>query len=204
MFIAILLILATTVYRLAMGFASAGAPDWLHNFAPFAAIALCGGFYLSRRLAFIVPPTALLASDVVLNIFRYGGGVFYPGQWLNYAALMLVAFIGFSLARRTPALPWLLGGSIVGSVLFYLITSTGAWWANPVYAKTAAGWIQAITIGDPAVTPPAWVFFRNSAVSDLLYTGLFFTCMSLTQQKAPGANPVMSELPRGSAGLVRR
>jgi hypothetical protein len=38
--------------------------------------------------------------------------------------------------------------------------------ANPVYAKTFAGWLQALTVGDPHYQPQAWVFGLRSLLSD--------------------------------------
>jgi hypothetical protein len=38
---------------------------------------------------------------------------------------------------------------------------------NPIYAKSAAGWLQALTIGDPSWQPQAWVFAMRSLLSDL-------------------------------------
>ncbi len=185
-----------------MGFGNDGAPDWLHNFAPLAAIALCGGFYLPARLAVAIPLVAMFASDTILNVFRYDAGVFYAGQWVTYAALAAVLAIGMLLRKtRVNRRILLVGGSLVGSVLFYLATTAGSWFANPVYAKDLAGFIQACTVGDPSVSPPAWVFFRNSLVSDLIYTTLFIACMSLTLQRT-SEQPDLSdaELEMGSDG----
>jgi hypothetical protein len=206
--IATILILVASVYRVVMGFAAvAGAPEWLHNFAPLAAIALCGGFYLPKRLALVVPFVAMVLSDVILNVFRYNVGLFYPGQILGYVALGLVIALGLALraSASKPSLMKLLGGSVVASLVFYLVTSTGSWLTNPVYAKTAAGWLQACTMGDPSFTPPAWTFFRNSAVSDLIYTTLFFACMFLTQRQfKAGWSRSSAELSGGSEGWSMR
>jgi hypothetical protein len=46
------------------------------------------------------------------------------------------------------------------------------------YARTAAGWWQAMTVGLPGF-PPTLLFFRNSLVSDLLFTGLFAGAMEV-------------------------
>ena len=45
--------------------------------------------------------------------------------------------------------------------------------------KNFAGLIQALTVGLPQYSAtPTWMFFRNSLVSDLLFTGLFVLCMN--------------------------
>jgi hypothetical protein len=48
------------------------------------------------------------------------------------------------------------------------------------YAKTFAGWIQAITTGLPGY-PPTWEFFRNTLLSGGLFTGLFVGAMKMTE-----------------------
>jgi len=67
---------------------------------------------------------------------------------------------------------WLLNGSLLGAVLFYLITNTLSWSTDAFYAKTLAGWWQALTVGHPEY-PPTIFFFRNTLFGDLLFTGLF-------------------------------
>jgi hypothetical protein len=59
------------------------------------------------------------------------------------------------------------------------VTNTAAWLYLP-YAKSMAGWIQAITIGLPGY-PQTWEFFRNTLLSGGLFTGLFVGAMKLTE-----------------------
>jgi hypothetical protein len=68
--------------------------------------------------------------------------------------------------------------SVAGSFGFYLITNTASWLTSTGYHKTAAGWIQALTVGLPAY-PPTWLFFRNSFVSDACFTVSFLACLKL-------------------------
>jgi hypothetical protein len=73
-----------------------------------------------------------------------------------------------------------LPASIVGSTIFYVITNAFSWLSDPGYAKNLAGLIQALTVGLPQYSAtPSWMFFRNSLLSDLVFTLLFIVCMSL-------------------------
>jgi hypothetical protein len=73
-----------------------------------------------------------------------------------------------------------LPASIVGSTIFYVITNAFSWLSDPGYAKNFAGLIQSLTVGLPQYSAtPTWMFFRNSIVSDLLFTLLFVVCMNL-------------------------
>ena len=57
-----------------------------------------------------------------------------------------------------------------------------SWLSEPGYVKNFAGLIQALTVGLPQYSAtPTWMFFRNSVVSDLLFTGVFVLCMNLVR-----------------------
>jgi hypothetical protein len=115
---------------------------------------------------------------VIIN-FRYGAPLLDPQILVRYAALALVGCIGVLLHNRT-SLKTLLPASIVGSTIFYVITNTFSWLSDPGYAKNFAGLIQSLTVGLPKYSAtPSWMFFRNSIISDLLFTLLFVICMNL-------------------------
>ena len=77
----------------------------------------------------------------------------------------------------------LLGGGVLGALLFYLITNTASWFFNPFqnaeYTKDLLGWITALTKGT-AGWPSTWEFFIRSLMSGGLFTGLFVGAMKLT------------------------
>ncbi len=177
---AFFLILAAVAYRIVTGLAIHSGTTWLSNFAPLAAIALCGGVYFPPKYKFTVPLAALLISDIVLNI-HYSAPLLVPLMVCRYFALALAGWLGLALANRA-SLKTLLPASLAGSTLFYVVTSAFSWLSDPGYAKNFAGLIQALTVGLPQYSAtPAWMFFRNSVVSDLLFTGLFVVCMKLAR-----------------------
>jgi hypothetical protein len=173
---AVLLILSAVAYRVVMDIFVQSDSTWLWNFAPIAAIALCGAAYFPRHLKFTVPLAALFASDVVLNL-HYGASLLDPLIFGRYLALIVVGCVGLLLARR-PSFKTLLPASIVGSAIFYFVTNAFSWISDPGYAKNFAGLVQALTVGLPGY-PPTWMFFRNSLVSDLFFTALFVVCMNV-------------------------
>jgi hypothetical protein len=160
-----------------------GGSAWLSNFAPLAAIALCGAIYFPTRYKFTVPFAALLFSDIVLD-FYYGASVFDPLIFCRYFAFALVGLLGLAISRR-PALKTIVPASLAGSALFYAITNAFSWLTDPGYVKNFSGLIQALTVGLPRYgATPTWMFFRNSLVSDLLFTLLFVACMSFSRRAA--------------------
>jgi hypothetical protein len=183
MFATLFLLIVVVCYRIASGFLGSDDFHWLHNFAPVAAVALCGAVYLPRRWAAILPLAMLFISDLVLNVFHYHQPFFTFDILPRYAALALICLLGFALRGRSNLLR-LLTASIAGSLLFFVITNTGSWIYEPGYAKTAAGWLQAMTSGLPGY-PSTWWFYRNTLVSDVFFTLLFWACMAATVKGDP-------------------
>jgi uncharacterized protein DUF6580 len=144
------------------------------NFSALYAFAFCAGLYFPRHMAWWLPLGTMLLTDILLNVFYYHEPVFSA-----YMLVKMLSFVGLvGLGRLFSArMSWLklVCGGLLGAVLFYLITNTASWLYNPGYAKTLAGWIQALTTGIPNY-PPTWEFFRNT-----LLTGLFVGAAKLTE-----------------------
>jgi hypothetical protein len=175
---ALLLVFSAVAYRVTTGLLIHSGASWLSNFAPLAAIALCSAAYFPKKYKFSVPLVTLFISDAVIN-FRYGAPLLDPQIFIRYFALALIGFVGVLLQNRA-SLKTLLPASIVGSTIFYAITNTFSWLNDPGYAKNLGGLIQALTVGLPQYSAtPSWMFFRNSLLSDLLFTLLFVLSMNL-------------------------
>jgi hypothetical protein len=174
---ALLLVLSAVVYRVTTGLLIHSGASWLSNFAPLAAVALCSAAYFPKTYKFSVPLVTLFISDAVIN-FRYGAPLLDPQIVFRYFALALVGCIGVLVQNRA-SLKTLLPASIVGSTIFYTITNAFSWLSDPGYAKNFGGLIQALTVGLPQYSAtPSWMFFRNSLISDLLFTLLFVFSMN--------------------------
>ena len=175
----LILILSAVAYRIAAGLLiHSGTALWLSNFAPMAAIALCGAAYFPPKFKFTVPLGALFVSDLVLN-YVYGAPLLQAQMIGHYVALLLVALIGFAIQDRA-SLKTLLPASILGSVIFYLVVNIFSWLSDPGYTKDFAGLIRAQTVGLAAYSStPTWMFFRNTVLSDFFFTLLFVVCMNL-------------------------
>lgn len=190
---AFLLILSAVAYRIVTGLFTNSGSIGLLNFAPLAAIALCAAAYFPMRYKFAVPMIALLLSDVVLNV-HYGFSLVSPFVISHYIGFAIVGCLGLLLSGRA-SLKTLVPGSIAASLIFFVVTNSVSWIYDPAYAKNAAGWIQAFTVGHPAyAATPTWMFFRNSLLSDLFFTGLFVLCMQFGRS---------SERSRSTAALPR-
>lgn len=170
------------------------------NFSAAYALAFCAGVYLPARMAWWLPLSVLLLTDVSLNLFYYDASPFSGYLLMQYAGYAVLILLGRQFRAGSSWLA-LLGGGLAGAVLFYLITNTAAWFQNPEYPKTLLGWIQALTTGLPGY-PPTWTFFRNTLLSGGLFTGLFVGAMKLTEAREPEeeteADPVEDAEPEES------
>lgn len=150
------------------------------NFSPVEAIALFGGAYFAaRHWALIVPLAAMLVSDLILGALL--GGIydqyfFSVDHALVYASITLITILGFALRGRVGGAR-LLGYSVAGSVLFFVVTNFGAWLASPIYPATPAGLGAAYLAGIP--------FFQWTVLGTLFYVGLLFGSFELLRRRVP-------------------
>ncbi len=94
---------------------------------------------------------------------------------------------GFLRSRGFLALA---GATVANSLLFfYVVTNSLAWIGNANYAQTAAGWVQALTVGQAGFLADV-VFFRNSLLSDALFTALFVVVVLRMQRPSAVFKPV--------------
>ncbi len=182
------LALAVSLIALAVGFRllrAAWLPD-LPNFSPVMALAICGGLFLPRTLAVLVPLSALILTDVLLDL-HYGVAPFSAATFLGYACYGLGVASGQALRRLEAGRPATFALVVANSLLFYGVTNSLCWLDNPAYAKTAAGWLQALTVGVPGF-PPTWTFLGYSLASDLAFTAVFLAAIPLATR--PETAPV--------------
>ena len=181
---------------LMLAFAATRWPGLLpQNFSAAYALVFCAGVYLPRRLAWWLPLTTMLVTDLALNLYyRFALGIdaFKLTQLVNYAVYAAIIWLGTrfnpraksrSAGGEVKSFAKLLGGGVLGAVLFYLTTNTASWFfnpfSNPEYTRDFIGWLTALTKGTAGYAQ-TWEFFRNTLLSGGLFTGLFVGAMKLT------------------------
>jgi hypothetical protein len=155
------------------------------NFPPMAALAFCGAVYFRDKRLSLLPFAGLCLTDLYINWFyaREYGYHMEIGAYLARAACFAIALgLGAWVSRRKSWLS-LLNGSLLGAVLFYIVTNTQSWFGDAFYAKTLAGWWQALTVGHPEY-PPTFLFFGKTLLGDLMFTGLFAGVMEWLTKRA--------------------
>ncbi len=147
------------------------------NFVPIAAISLFSGAMIKdkRSLAFLAPLLGQFLADVYFQFFTSTPG-FYPGQWLNYGALVSVTALGLLMKQPKPltTVAFLFGGS----TLFFLVSNFGYFlsgWNGFTFAGLTKTYIDAIP------------FFKFTMMGDmvggvLLFGGYFFVQQALLKK----------------------
>ena len=161
-------------------FAASRWPGMLpQNFSAAHALLFCAAFWLPGWMGWVLPLGTIIVADILLNIFHYNMPVMMPELVVNWMILGLFVVLAKWMARhRSYGRVFL--GTLIGALLFYLVSNTVSWLVNPAYAKTIAGWIQALTIGLPGF-PPTWVFGLKSLLGTGLFTGLFAGAMKWSE-----------------------
>jgi hypothetical protein len=168
------------------------------SFSAAYALVFCAGVYFNRKLAWWLPLGTLLATDIALNFYYMSKG-WDVWQWsvlkyqmVNYMAYVVIILLGKRFKPSSSFIS-LLGGGVLGALLFYLITNTASWlfnpFENPEYKKDFSGWLLAVIKGTGG-WPDAWTFFRNTLFSGGLFTALFVGALKLT---APAESPLEKE-----------
>ena len=143
----------------------------LPNFSPWMALAFTGTLLFPRALPWWSWPLLLLGIDLAsqgLSLLTPQGGGFEA--FIMYACYAAAAWTA-ARWRGQAGLAATLGGVLTASLAFYLVTNSVSWLVEPAYAKTAGGWLQALTTGLPGYAP-TWTFLRNSLLSDLGFSAL--------------------------------
>jgi hypothetical protein len=129
------------------------------NFTPVFAAGLFASAYFGFRAGLVVPVAAMLLADLFLGFYRT------PILIAVYGSLLLAASLGW-FVRKYGSRCTIAAASIVGSVLFYLVTNAAVWYWGSMYSKTFSGLLLSYEMGLP--------FFRNALLGDLFYSAVFF------------------------------
>jgi len=153
------------------------------NVSPVEAIALFGGAYLSRGAwALVVPLLAMFVSDLALGLINGGIYVdyFLSAHFLSvYVCIALSSLLGFGLRGKVSA-PRVAGYSLLGSVLFFLITNFAVW-ATATSLVTA----PACSVSLGACYVAGLPFFQNTLLGTLFYSTLLFGSFAWMRQRIP-------------------
>jgi len=127
------------------------------NFTPIAAIALFVGAKLNSKIAPFVSLAIIIISDLFIGL--------HDVIIFTWGSFLITSLIGIYIRHKKGIFP-IIGGALLSSILFFVITNFGVWMVGKWYEPNLSGLIKCYTLALP--------FFRNTLLSDLLYTGIFF------------------------------
>lgn len=154
-------------------------PEGWVQFTPLGAALLYFGSRAALRRMWI-PMAALIAADIYLTKVSYA----YPltadhvVTWAWYAGVILLG--GALLGRQVSPLR-VAAGSLAASIAFFLVSNLAVWAVWQMYPKTLAGLATAYVAAIP--------FFRNQALSDLVFSAVLFGFGALVERRAEKPAP---------------
>ena len=135
------------------------------NFTAIGALALFSGAQLAdKRLAYILPFSALLLSDLIIG--------FHSTILPVYLCFACTVWLGTRLQSNN-SIVGTAAFSFTGSVVFFLVTNLPIWYGG-FYPMTVSGTLVSYTAALP--------FFANQVVGDLVYTSLLFGVFSFLKR----------------------
>jgi len=137
------------------------------NFTPIITVALLSGYiFKNLKLSLFVLIVSMLLSDIFI--------AFYTNMIFVYISLILICLISNKVIANLNYKNLFLF-SLMGSILFFVITNFGTWILGGLYEKNISGLINCYFLAIP--------FFKNTIISTLLFSYLSFLIIKLPLYK---------------------
>lgn len=137
------------------------------NFTAVTAMALFAGAYLRPQVAIWLPALVLFITDLSLG--------FHSTMVFVYAAMMLVGVLSTTVLKPNTAAIRVLGTTMAGSLLFFVITNLGVFLVDGMYPKTILGFAECYAMAIP--------FLKNQMAGDLFFSGILFGAYKFYQAR---------------------
>ena len=141
------------------------------NFSPVTAVAFCSGlWFLRKSWMLLLPLLAIFVTDSIIGL--------YEGVAFTYFAYILIFSLGAlyaSIGHQSKVAKGLyfVASNVAASVIFFVISNVGVWWATPLYAHNFQGLMECFVLAIPfyPATLASQVFFA-SLLQGLVVAGL--------------------------------
>jgi hypothetical protein len=139
------------------------------NLTAIMAVALFGGAKFRKSpFAILVPLMIMLITDLFIG--------FYSLMPIVYGCIALTTVIGTYVGKKSNPL-FVIGGSVLASTIFFLVTNATVWYHDPNYSQNANGLLMCYNAGIP--------FYRNQLFGDLFFNFVLFGSYKLAKSKYP-------------------
>lgn len=147
------------------------------NFTPLLAVALFGGaIFKNRKLSLALLLGSVFISDLILGL--------HESMIAVYVCLGLFMYFGTKINRKSGK--QVITYSLISAIIFFLVTNFTVWAFAGMYDKSFAGLMESYSMGLP--------FFRWTALSSLLYSGVLFGVYNLFGKYALSEEPKVQEI----------
>ena len=126
------------------------------NFIPIGALALLSGMYIKSKWGVLLAVAVMMLSDLIIGMHSL--------VLFTWGSFLIFGMIGWWI-RKNKNILRVVGGTLAGSTIFFIITNFAVWAFTPLYNKTASGLVDSYYMAIP--------FFRSAALGDLFYVGIF-------------------------------
>jgi hypothetical protein len=121
------------------------------------AFLFAGAYFQDKKISMALMLSSMLVTDYIIG--------FHSAMLVVYSAYAIIVGLGYLLTVQSNRLK-ILGFSLLGSFLFYVVTNFAVWYLGALYPMTAEGLIQSYTMAIP--------FYRTQLLSDLIFSFAFF------------------------------
>ena len=137
------------------------------NFTPVVSVAIMSGYLFKNiYLSFATLLVSMILADAFIG--------FYENMLFVYLSLLLIAYFFYKIAEKIN-LKNLFFFSILGSVIFYLISNFGFWYFGNLYEKNFNGLMECYFLAIP--------FFKNTILSTVAFTYATFIADNFFRRK---------------------
>ena len=150
------------------------------NLVPIAALGIFSGSILKNKtMAYLIPFGALFVTDIFFQLFTETPGFYSWAQLFTYGAVLLITLMGTSLNPKKGLS--ILGYTIGGSLVFFLVSNFGVWAEGLFYPRSLAGLVDCFAMAIPFYkSEMASQLFVNAICADLLFSALAFGIYNLS------------------------
>ncbi len=130
--------------------------EW--NFTAMGAVAVMAGFLISSRpIALATVLSSLLISDFFIQ--------FHNTMIAVYLGYTLMTLVGIFMAKNKN-LSRIIASSLIGSVVFFVVSNLGVWFEGQLYPQTFSGLMNCFEMAVP--------FFRNEMISTMILAPVLY------------------------------
>lgn len=145
------------------------------NFTALGAMAVFGGAVTKdKKLAFLLPLSVLLLSDICLQLFTSRKGFYGTSQFFVYGAFMLITFLATFIRKKSVGN--IAFAAVWSALIFFVISNFGVWLASTTtYAHNLSGFLACYAAALPFYKNDLFGnFLLNSIMGNLFFSALLF------------------------------